>query len=515
MVKRIFILGAGVFGCLWTIAQAPEDVLRYSWQPATGTARVQALGGASGAIGGEISTMFSNPANIGFYRTGDVVVSPGLQFNKNKNTYWGTKTNNDASNSFQLGTSGVVLGSDRYGGSVKSSAFGLGVSTIANFNNEVFYKGHNTHSSMADMFIDDFDGNYRNQFGNDLADRTYWVHYDDATKRWTSPAIDLLSQDGVGLNQQQRIKSEGGITELALAGGWNFNNRVYFGTTIGIPIVRYERTREYQEWDPTEDNNNNFDYAVFQDYLKTTGAGINLKLGVLFTPTDNFRLGLALHTPTFYDLQDKYYSSAEANVENYLGGNGKTWVASSYDADAKNYFRNNGVLQSDYQYRTPLKLMGSFTYLFGNPTNVNSQRGLITGDVEYVGQNMNRFKSSYDDNDDDRYYDDLNSSIKDYYKSTVNARLGVELKFNPIAVRLGGAYYSNPYKDVGDGAKGSMVQATGGVGYRNKGFFLDLGYVHALNKDVVFPYRTTYESFQPNFIKNNAGRVTLTFGIKI
>jgi hypothetical protein len=54
-------------------------------------------------------------------------------------------------------------------------------------------------------------------------------------------------------------------------------------------------------------------------------------------------------------------------------------------------------------------------------------------------------------------------------------------------VRLGDAYYGNPYQDI-NGAKGSRFQLSGGLGYRNKGMFVDLTYVHTLTKDVNYPY---------------------------
>ena len=46
------------------------------------------------------------------------------------------------------------------------------------------------------------------------------------------------------------------------------------------------------------------------------------------------------------------------------------------------------------------------------------------------------------------------------YKSAPNLRVGGELKFNTLMVRLGGAYYGNPYKDVHEKTEG-RYQAAG------------------------------------------------------
>ncbi len=54
-------------------AQIPEDVLKYSWQPTNGTARINAVGGAMGSLGGDISATFINPAGLGFFKTSEIV----------------------------------------------------------------------------------------------------------------------------------------------------------------------------------------------------------------------------------------------------------------------------------------------------------------------------------------------------------------------------------------------------------------------------------------------------------
>ena len=81
-------------------------------------------------------------------------------------------------------------------------------------------------------------------------------------------------------------------------------------------------------------------------------------------------------------------------------------------------------------------------------------------------------------------------------------------------VRLGAAYYGNPYKDI-NGEKGSRLNLSGGLGYRNKGFFIDATYVHAINKDVHFAYRLANSPYFGANIRNTTGQVYLTMGVKI
>ncbi|WP_457832119.1 hypothetical protein, partial [Staphylococcus aureus] len=81
------------------------------------------------------------------------------------------------------------------------------------------------------------------------------------------------------------------------------------------------------------------------------------------------------------------------------------------------------------------------------------------------------------------YYSNLNSTVKDIYKGNINIKLGGELKFKTFMVRAGGAYYGSPYADAA--IKASRTVLSGGLGYRNRGMFIDLTYSHVMNKDAV------------------------------
>jgi hypothetical protein len=511
-MKKVFLAATLVAIYSASQAQTPEDALRYSWLQASGTARSQAIGNANGAIGGEISTIFSNPANIGFYKTGDFVITGGANFLNNNSTYLGVSQKENKAAGF-LGTTGFVLGKPSYGGgSLKSSAFGIAVNRVADFNNRIQYSnkgGQLSRTSMADYFIEDIVANNgRNPHGSDLAVKSGWVKEVNGTNNninLVSPAVDLIDAGG-GLEQQQTIVTNGGITEIAFAGAANLNERVYLGGAIGIPMLRYGATRQYTEQDPGT-TANGFDAAWFDDDLVTKGVGINVKAGVVFKATDNLRLGFAAHSPTFYSLSDSYIATAGANLD---------------DFDAEN---TSSELIYDYNLNTPYKLMGSFSLLFGNVNDVSSQKGFISGDVEYVNHMASNFRTTRDNRGaDNNQFRGLNQAIDAAYKGAVNARLGAELKFNTIAVRLGGAYYGNPYKNIA-GEKGELIQGTGGLGYRNKGFFIDLAYVQSFGKDVLFPYRVNPDFYgagqrpgyvnNPASIKTNGSRILLTLGFKI
>jgi hypothetical protein len=141
----------------------------------------------------------------------------------------------------------------------------------------------------------------------------------------------------------------------------------------------------------------------------------------------------------------------------------------------------------------------------------------LTADVEYVNYKASSFSSQDQNNTsetDKNYLKQLNKAVDQAYKGSFNFRLGGELKFTTIMFRLGAAYYSNPYKDI-HGESGSKLNLSGGLGYRDKGFFVDLTYVQGINKDVQFAYRLANAPYSGANIKNMAGNVLLTVGFKI
>src|SRR5258708_382301 len=74
MQKTLTLLS--LFLCQQLSAQIPKDALRSAWTVPNGTARQQAIGGAMGSLGGEISSAFVNPAGLDVFKTRDFVLSP-------------------------------------------------------------------------------------------------------------------------------------------------------------------------------------------------------------------------------------------------------------------------------------------------------------------------------------------------------------------------------------------------------------------------------------------------------
>ncbi len=513
-MKRVLLTITATICFVASFSQSPEDVLRYSYFPQQGTARNIAIGGAMGSLGGDLNALYVNPAGLGLYKTGEFVVSPGLVFNNNKFNFRGTDTASKNAGG-NIGASGLVIGFNTPHSKWTSQAFSIGISQTANFNNHIAYRGLNNQSSYSEMFAAQFSSSGvdpdralnmpRFAFGTAPAIYTYLVDTFFINNKYLVKALpEFLLEKGIALNQRKTIDTKGGIYDIALGYAANMDDKLYVGGSIGFPIVNYTRLTNYRESDPSGNTNNNFDYFELNDYLSTKGIGINGKLGVIFKPVDYLRLGVALHTPTFYSLTDRESSDLKVASEGY---NGVSTAKSSL-------FTKAAEGETQYAATTTWKAIFSGSYVFREISDTRKQRAFITADVEYVGYPGSSFKADGNtvSSEDQTYYNQMKTVIKDYYKGALNFRLGGELKLHTIMFRAGGAYYSNPYKD--SELKSNIMQLSGGLGYRNHGMFVDLTYVHNINKDVNFPYRLGDKANTFAQQTGSRGNVMMTLGFK-
>lgn len=498
-------------------AQIPEDALRMGWTTPTGTARQQAIGGALTSLGGEITSTFTNPAGLGFYKTGEFVLSPGFSFFNSKGSYRGTDAKADALNRFNLGTSGFVFGfSNRYS-RWKSNAVSFAVNRTANFNSTTYYKGQNDFSSFSEQYVLDFansglslsNDQWRNSNLISLPTKMAVYEYLIDTMTLNGGGITIYGQGEkiALLNQERMVKTKGGVTELAFGYAANMDDRIFFGFGIGIPILNYSRTSFFRESDATGDNNNDFNFASYEETLTQKGVGVNGKLGLIIRPTEKFRFGLSVHTPTLYGLKESITSAKMVtDLESYPV---KYGLPAGIDSVSLSSFP---VSENKFDFISPWKIALGGSFVINEVEDVTKQKGFITADVEYVTVRSGKFSAGDGIAGGDEYYKGVNDATRAIYKSTFNYRVGGELKFKVVMARLGFAYFGNPYKD--EALKANRMNFSGGVGYRNKGIFVDLTYVHTVAKDVNFPYRLSDKANTFATLKDNTGNVMLTFGVK-
>lgn len=508
-MKISLLLLSFIFTFSIVMAQDPTDALRYSFLTGEGgTARNQALGGAGGSLGGEFTSLFLNPAGLGFFKTGNFLFTPSYFFNTNNTNYLGSEGSSNLER-LNIAASGIVFVNNYQGRKIKNLTTGIGLNRAAGFNNNIFYTGKNNSTSYSEMFLEELAQNKVTDlqsaandfpFGSSLAFNTYLIN----PVLNTSGGVDgyySLANPAYGLQQTMDKSTSGGITDLSIGVGANLMDKFYFGGTFSLPVLNYKRESTYREEDLSGDKSNDFGFFEAAEFLETRGVGINLKLGAIYKPQEDLQVGLSFSTPTFFHLTDHYNMTITTDPEGFEG--------QPVQHQSSTLFNNGNLLQSNYNLITPLRATASGTYFIS--TDGSSQKGFVTADIEYVNYSSTSFKASENDLSVKQYYSDLNATIDEIYKPAVNFRLGGELKLNDIMLRLGGAYYGNPFEFQSS----TSYKLTGGGGYRSGAFYIDAAYTYFLRDGNDFPYRLSDVTNEPARFSNNMSNVAITVGFKL
>ncbi len=491
-------------------AQEPVDALRYSMLGHGGTARARAIGGAMTSLGGDISAAFINPAGLGLYKTGEFTFTPSLSFNNTSINYLNNKSKANKITPDFSNIGFVLPRPGSYNGNWRNFTFGIGMNKTVNFSNTTSLKGTNTESSYSEKYLEELINNNikdpnvaANKFpyGSSLAFNTYLIDT-LAGPGNTIRGYRSLATPQTGVLQQQNITTKGSINDIYFSASGNYFDKFFVGGGITFSKLKYERTSIYRESDATSNKKNNFNYFESEDYLYSEGVGVGLKLGLIVKPVERVRIGLAFHSPVLYNMDDKYSSKITTDLEGYQGNGVLT--QSSLD------FNNDELGQFQYNFSNPMRLMAGVSYVLNEVADVNMQKGFISADIEYLDYGNAKFSEA--NISDKEYLNQVNTAIKEQFKSALNLKVGGELKFKTVMTRLGFNYLGNAYATAP--LKARQMNISGGLGYRNWGFFADLTYVHQLLKDASFPYRLDNGFYVPGNVSASNGNLFLTIGFK-
>ena len=93
MKNKVIVTACTLLAMATASAQNAYDAEKLLGNDLNGTARFVGMGGAMGALGGDISVMSSNPAGIGIFRSNDVSVSFGFNNTSTKSNFSGVSMN--------------------------------------------------------------------------------------------------------------------------------------------------------------------------------------------------------------------------------------------------------------------------------------------------------------------------------------------------------------------------------------------------------------------------------------
>ena len=511
-MKRLFILASLVALSTTMMAQDMFEATNFATKDLNGTARYVGMGGALGALGGELSLMSSNPAGTGLFRKSDAAFTLGGVF--------GDKgvLGHDGSR-MSLDNAGIIISLPMDEGSVRY--FNFGVNYVKNknflFNQDTPIQNLTVPTAAGPVNLSQTYqiANLSNQaYDNDvwsgaLADMSAPLYDDDGTLTKygligenfvTDPATGndvFTGYTGFGADKANMRKSTyGGITQADINLSLNVLDKYFFGASVGLYDIDYNRESFYEELLGLPDGTTAF--YDFSNWYRTTGDGVDLKLGFICRPIDDspFRFGLTVHTPTWYKMEDFNGSTLFIN---------DTFVSEkTFDP----YY---------YDLRTPWKLGCSLGYTIDKYFAIGA---------ENENQDLSSKKYS-EDGHQTSYFRTQNDLISKNLKGQNTFKVGMEVKpTNEFSIRAGYNYVSAPMKD--DAYKviaydspftetdftnwKAINRFTVGLGYRYKGGYIDVAYQYSGQKGDFYAFDDV--DLKPTEIENNRSQVMCTLGFR-
>lgn len=530
MKKSIIVIAIIAFFGTLAHGQGAIDAYSLSQPDMKGTARFMGMAGAFGALGGDLSTLSQNPAGIGVYRSSDIGFTLDLDLQRATSKDEGIQYGMNQTK-FLLNNIGAVFTLKLPNKTVPNLNFGFTYNKAVSFNRTFGGNINTLRNSMSNYIagISDaagvMEGDVISDGGYDPYNPGYneyaapWLsilgynsylitpEYNSSTgeTKWYGLWSDSMSGKPTTGSGSFAINEKGAVNEFNIAFGGNIANILYWGMNFDIINLDYSMNAFWGEsldnaLVPDENNElvrESADWNLNNVY-SASGTGFNYQLGFIFKPVQEFRLGFAFHTPTWYSLNEEF----GARVDYKYGG-----IESGYAET------NGGLLgYNSFGLRTPWKLIASAAGVLGNNL-------IVSFDYEWANYGAMRFTEPSVINDYDYGYDPWwpygasaswspngdfinpndpyayeNSDIQTYYKSSNTFRVGLEFKPIPaLSIRAGYANVSSPVKKkvmnnqeviftAGTNPSyrldNSTNYITAGLGFRYSHIYIDLAYVY-------------------------------------
>lgn len=427
----------------WLFSQNADDAIRYSWTPIGGTALSMAMGGTTGAIGGDFTSASINPAGLGLYRQSEWGISAGLAVASVKSNYLGSG-DDDRKVNFNIPNIHLVAYSPN-ANRLKtqgwlSTTFSVGYNKQANLCEIIRFSGNNAQNSMVNAFIEeakDSPSGSLNPFGADLAYQAFLIDPQTDSSGYTS----LYGPLNGGVFQTGLIERRGRIGETSFSFAGNYSNRFYVGAGLAIRRIVMESNYSYTEENASDSLPafNSFTYSVDRT---DRGTSVAFRAGIIARVIDNIRLGASVVLPLDYRIN----TTSTHRIESDL---------------SVGYYEH--AVDNEYKYR--LRQGARFT---GSVAAVYGKRALLSLDFDLVNYTAIRML------DEDESFIDENRFIREGLRTVGNIRVGGELRFNELYARGGLQINGSPYREDIFG-KDRLIPSLG-LGFRERDYFFDVSY---------------------------------------
>lgn len=520
-MKKIYLSIAALSVSSVALAQSAIDAYRFSQPDLKGTARFMSMGGAFGALGGDLSTLTQNPAGIGVYRSNEIGITVDLDVQNANSSAQGSSTG-VSQTKFLLNNAGGV------------ATFRLPSSTIPNLNlGFTFNKGtsFNRHYRgtipQLSVSMSNYIAGIANDEGLTVADVERKDSYDPynpsdggIAPSWlpilgfdsylinpigdpNAPSWEGQWGNGTSGSGYFDVLESGAVDEYNIAVGGNIANKVYWGMNFDIINFNYRINALWGEnldgayVEHIDDHGNSLGIEQttskwnMTNLYDASGSGFKYSFGVIVKPIQELRIGLSFHTPTWYSNMTESFS-ASTNMR-YFGNEGGAET-------------NGGIPgYNNMNFSSPWRVSASIAGVIGSSFIISMDNELSFYDkMKFSTPNNNYWDYDYDYDYDYPWYAPVatrssdpyfytNKDVKDIYKTSYTMRLGAEYRVTPsFSVRAGYSFVTSPVKAEAKDNKETIYTSgtmpnyrfdnmtnyiTCGLGYKYKGFYVDLAYV--------------------------------------
>ena len=347
MKKLLFLIG-GLLSFMAINAQVinyNQAGVLFTSEDINGTARFNAMSGAFGALGGDLSGADINPAGLAVFKKTQFSGSLGVTNTDILTDFYGSGTENSINNLDLTQIGGVLVFNGSRHSNTRKIAIGFNYSVTRDFENSWFARGNSSFAPITDFYDPD-------------------VVY------------------GIPNEQTFRNYTDGSNKKLVLTFASQPSDKLYVGASIVTYDLDYYQNTITEEFNEDNDGNT-FDVSA-QEELFTAGTGIAFNIGLIAKPSQEVRLGLAYQSPTWYELSEEFIQYDDELFFND-------------QLDAQSGIASSSLF--DYTLVTPSKVTGSFAYLFG-------KEGLISFDYSYKNYKNIKLRPSSEFIDENQDFND-------------------------------------------------------------------------------------------------------------
>lgn len=411
MIKRSLIIlsvSAYFFADAQDVSVIRNTVDVYSNTGVIGSAKYNAMAGSMGALGGDFSTVATNPAGIGVNIASEISATLAIQSSKNVTDLHGTSREFTVKNSDLANIGGVAAFQLNSASPWKFVNVGVNFSTVSLEDySEARGASNVTFDYPADNEVLSFNGHAFNRYGN--------------------------------------------LSKMSLAVGGNYDNRIYVGGGLHFHNANVE------QYD-TAAFVSSLDNAVLEAQKQYTpfaesSTGFSANIGVIGRLNNQFRVGAALETPTWWNIARTY-----TEYEN----------------------PTDGIYSEDRKLSSPMKATLSAAYVPNKNFALN---------VDYT---LGISKPKYKEYSNGAAEQELNTFLNENFTNVSEVKVGAEYRIEAFRLRGGYSFAANPFDSMNISTFGNTGSASNvshdnlftgkrntigaGIGYDFKSFFIDAAY---------------------------------------